>query len=142
MIFTNSDGGSRGNPGPGAIGIIVRKDGDILTKYSEFIGENVTNNVAEYAALLKALEFALKFTDEVVCELDSELVVKQLLGKYKVRDRELLKYFLRVQKMQEKFKRIKYVYVPRENNFQKIVDELLNEELDNKGYRKYRFKKK
>lgn len=142
MIFTNSDGGARGNPGPGAIAVIVRRDGEILTKYSEFIGERVTNNIAEYEALIKALEMASKFTKEVVCELDSELVVKQLLGEYKVRDKTLLSLFLRVQKLQERFKKIKYVHVSRGNNFQIIVDELLNEELDNKGYRKYRFIKK
>ena len=47
MIYTNSDGGARGNPGPGAIGVIVRRDGHILTRYSKKIGNNITNNVAE-----------------------------------------------------------------------------------------------
>ena len=55
MIYTNSDGGARGNPGPGAIGVIVRQDGEILTKYSSKIGDNVTNNIAEYEGLIKAL---------------------------------------------------------------------------------------
>ena len=91
MIYTNSDGGARGNPGPGAIGIIVRKDGKILTKYSAKIGKFVTNNIAEYEALIKALELASKFTDkEITCFLDSELVVKQLLGEYRVRNKNLL----------------------------------------------------
>ena len=80
MIYTNSDGGSRGNPGPAAIGIIVRKDDEILTKYTERI-DNCTNNVAEYKALIKALEIASKYvTEELTCVLDSELLVKQLLG--------------------------------------------------------------
>ena len=48
MIYTNSDGGARGNPGPGAVAALVRKEGEIITKYSKFIGENTTNNVAEY----------------------------------------------------------------------------------------------
>jgi len=65
IIYTNSDGGARGNPGPGAIGIIVRKDGKILTKYSSKIGEFVTNNTAEYEALIKALELALKISDQI-----------------------------------------------------------------------------
>jgi len=64
--------------------------------------------------------------------LDSELVVNQLLGKYKVRDPRLMELFLRVQKLQEKFKAVKYVYVSREDTFQQIVDEMLNEELDKK----------
>jgi ribonuclease HI len=133
MIYTNSDGGARGNPGPGAIGVIVREDEKILTKYSATIGKFVTNNIAEYEALIKALELASKFTDdELTCVLDSELVVKQLLGEYRVKNQYLLPLFLKVQKLQENFKVIKYVHVSRENKFQIIVDELLNEELDRK----------
>lgn len=133
MIYTNSDGGARGNPGPGAIGVIVREDEKILTKYSANIGNLVTNNIAEYEALIKALELALKYTnEEVTCVLDSELVVKQLLGEYKVRNQNLLPLFLKVQKLQENFKKIKYVHVSRWDKFQQIVDGLLNEELDKK----------
>ena len=133
MIYTNSDGGSRGNPGLGGIGVIVRDDEKILTRYSAKIGKFVTNNVAEYEALIKALELASKFTkDELTCVLDSELVVKQLLGEYKVRNPYLLKLFLKVQELQENFKSIKYKHVSREDKFQVIVDYLLNEELDKK----------
>jgi ribonuclease HI len=133
MIFTNSDGGARGNPGLGGIGVIVRDDEKILTRYSAKIGKFVTNNVAEYEALIKALELASKFTkDELTCVLDSELVVKQLLGEYKVRNPSLMPLFLKVQKLQENFKKIKYVHVSREDKFQVLVDELLNEELDRK----------
>ena len=133
MIFTNSDGGARGNPGLGGIGVIVRDDEKILTRYSAKIGKYVTNNVAEYEALIKALELASKFTDnELTCILDSELVVRQLLGEYKVRKPELMTLFLKVQKLQENFKKIKYVHVSREDKFQVLVDELLNDELDRK----------
>jgi ribonuclease HI len=133
MIFTNSDGGARGNPGPGAIGVIIREDEKILTRYSATIGKFVTNNIAEYEALIKALELALRFTnEEITCVLDSELVVKQLLGKYRVRNQYLLPLFLKVQKLQENFKKIKYVHVNREDKFQILADELLNEELDRK----------
>jgi len=133
MIQTNSDGGSRGNPGLGAIGIIVRKEGEILTKYSQKIGNNVTNNVAEYEALIKALELASKHADkEITCYLDSELVVKQLLGEYRVRNPKLLELFLKVQKLQEKFDKIIYRHVSRWDKFQQITDGLLNEELDKK----------
>jgi ribonuclease HI len=133
MIYTNSDGGSRGNPGLGGIGVIVRDDEKILTRYSAKIGKFVTNNVAEYEALIKALELASKFTkDELTCVLDSELVVKQLLGEYKVRNPYLLRLFLKVQELQENFKSIKYKHVSREDKFQVIVDYLLNEELDKK----------
>ena len=137
MIYTNSDGGARGNPGPGAIAVIVRDEGKILTKYSAFIGREVTNNIAEYEALIKALELASGLTQEVTCVLDSELVVKQLLGEYKVRDHKLMHLFLKVQKIQERFEKIIYVHVSREDKFQMIADELLNEELESRGFKKY-----
>ena len=139
MIYTNSDGGARGNPGPGAIGVLIRRDEEILTRYSAKIGNFVTNNIAEYEALIKALEIASRFTsDEVTCILDSELVVKQLLGKYRVLNHRLTPLFLKVQELQEKFKKVTYRHVSREDNFQMIVDELLNQELDKEGYKRYR----
>jgi ribonuclease HI len=140
MIYTNSDGGARGNPGPGAIGIIVRKDDEILVRFSAPIGRNVTSNIAEYHALIKALELASKFGREVTCFLDSELVVKQLLGQYRVKNPRLLELFLKVQKMQENFDKVIYKHVSRENKFQIIVDELLNQELD-REFGKKRFYK-
>ncbi len=136
MICTNSDGGARGNPGPAAIGIIIRKDGKILKKYSEKIGR-ATNNIAEYKALIKALELASKFTKkEITCYLDSELVIKQLLGEYKVKNEQLRKLFCKVQKLQENFEKIKYIHVSRWNKYQKIVDKILNKELDKKRFYK------
>ncbi len=133
MIFTNSDGGARGNPGPGAIGVIVRKDGEILTRFSKKIGNYVTNNIAEYEGLIKALELASNYADkEIMCFLDSELVVKQLMGEYRVLNPKLMELFLKVQKLQENFDKVIYKYVSREDSFQKIVDGLLNAELDNK----------
>ncbi len=138
MIYTNSDGGARGNPGPGAIGVIVRDEGKILMKYSEFIGKNVPNNIAEYEALIKALELATKYTrEEVTCVVDSELVYKQLMGEYKVKHPKMMELFLVVQRMQDKFKKIRYIHVGREDTFQMLADELLNEELESKGYKKY-----
>lgn len=143
MIYTNSDGGSRGNPGPGAIGVIIRDEGQILMKHSEFLGERVTNNFAEYLGLIKALEFASRFTkDSVTCILDSELVVKQLLGEYKVKNPGLLKLFVKVQQLQDNFKKIRYLHASREDKFQQVADELVNQELDNKGYRKYKYKRR
>ena len=133
MIYTNSDGGSRGNPGPGAIGVLVRNGDSVLEMHSEKIGR-ATNNVAEYKALIKALEMAKKYTDdEVVCVLDSQLIVKQLLGEYMVKSPELMKLFLQVQKLQDNFKKIKYVHVSRWNPFQQMVDTLLNIEMDGRN---------
>ena len=139
MIYTNSDGGARGNPGPGAIGVIVREDDMILIRHSQKVGEFVTNNVAEYEGLIKALELAYTITNkEITCILDSELVVKQLLGEYKVRNPRLLELFLKVQKLQEKFEKINYQNVSRFDTYQTIVDELLNNELDKYGHKRYR----
>ena len=135
MIITNSDGGSRGNPGPGAIGVIIRNERTILSRYSGFIGRNVTNNMAEYEALIMALRMAIKHGKKVTCILDSELVVKQLLGEYKVRDKKLLSLFLKVQKLQEEFDEIIYKHASRWDEFQLITDELVNEELDNNGFK-------
>ena len=130
MIYTNSNGGSRGNPGPAAIGVLIRKDNSIIDMHGEKIGES-TNNVAEYLGLIRALQLAATYTkDEVTCILDSELIVKQLLGEYRVKNEKLLKLFLKVQKLQENFNKIKYVHVRRNDDFQKMADALLNMELD------------
>lgn len=133
MIYTNSDGGALGNPGPGAIGVIVRNEGQILTQYSSKIGSFVTNNIAEYEALIKALELATEHTNkELTCILDSQLVVKQLLGEYAVKDRKLLELFLKVQKLQDKFEKITYLHVSRWDRFQQLADGLLKDELKRK----------
>jgi len=137
MIYTNSDGGARGNPGPGAIGVIIRRDGEILKKHSGYLGEQITNNVAEYHALILALELASEFTNqEVTCLIDSELVVKQLLGEYRVLQPNMKELFIKVQKLQDKFEKVVYLHVPRNDKFQQLADELVNEELDKLGYRK------
>lgn len=133
MIYTNSDGGARGNPGPAAVGVIVREDDKILEEYSEVIKQKVTNNVAEYVGLIKALEVASKYTQgEITCVLDSELVIKQLLGEYRVKSPALLKLFLEVQKLQNRFDKINYIHVKRSDKYQKHVDWLLNKKLDEK----------
>ncbi len=140
MIYTNSDGGARGNPGPGACGVIVRRDADIQIRASKYLGQRVTNNVAEYEGLILALEKASQIKDckEVTCILDSELIIKQLMGEYKVRNPTLMKLFLRVQKLQDKFEKIRYKHVSRWDKFQQMADEILNEELDKVvGPRKY-----
>lgn len=114
----------------------MRNEKEILIKHSAMIGNRVTNNEAEYEALIKALELASKCDDEVTCFLDSELLVKQLLGEYRVRNERLLPLFLKVQKIQETFNKIKYLHVRREDKFQSMADELLNEELARHGFKK------
>ncbi|MFA5953837.1 MAG: ribonuclease HI family protein [Candidatus Pacearchaeota archaeon] len=131
MIIAHSDGGARGNPGPAAIGIVFREGDEIVGKYSEKLKGKLTNNVAEYWGLIKTLEIALKYNyKELTCCLDSELVVKQLLGEYQVKNKKLLELFLKVQKLQENFDKIIYKHVKRKDPFQKTADYLLNQELD------------
>lgn len=126
-IFT--DGGARGNPGPAAIGIVIKDENDkTIKEYAEYIGET-TNNQAEYKALLKGLELAKDVKpDEVICFLDSELVTKQMKQEYKVRDKDLQPLFVKVWNAAVNFKKITYQHIPRELN--KEADLLLNIELD------------
>ena len=131
MIITNSDGGARGNPGPAALGLIIRDGEKILEEYATTLKDPVTNNVAEYKALIKALELASKYTQkELTCILDSELIVKQLLGKYRVKNEKLKELFLEVQKIQNRFDKIHYVHVKRNQKFQKMADYMVNKALD------------
>lgn len=131
MIYTNSDGGARGNPGPAAVGVVVRNDSGILLEYKEKLKGKRTNNFAEYVGLIRALQLAKKYTtDELTCVLDSELVVKQLLGKYAVKSPKLIPLFLKVQELQENFKNVIYTCVPRKDKYQKMADWLVNKALD------------
>lgn len=125
-VFT--DGGARGNPGPAAIGGVVMRDSKTLEEFSSYIGER-TNNQAEYAALLSGLERAAKFTDtDVRCVLDSELVVKQMTGHYKVKSPELQKLAHQVKGLEERFRQVSYEHTRREGNVR--ADALVNEALD------------
>ncbi len=129
LIF--SDGGARGNPGPAAIAFISQNElGETLKEEARFIGLH-TNNQAEYEALLMALKFAInEKAQEVICHLDSELVVKQLNGEYTVKNYELKQLWRRVQQLKVCFKRISFVNVPRSNPQIVQADALVNKTLD------------
>ena len=126
-IYT--DGGSRGNPGNAAIGVVIKdKYGKIISEVSEAIGK-ATNNFAEYSAFVRGLEEALKLkADHVEIFMDSELVVKQINREYKVRDSNLAKIFIKAWNLLSKFKSFKVSYIPREKN--KKADTLVNIALD------------
>lgn len=126
-VFT--DGGARGNPGPAAIGVVFFDHRDqIIKKYSEYIGEQ-TNNYAEYAALRLALEEARKMSIlRLDCFLDSELVVRQVGGVYRVKNKNLIDIFEQVKKLACRFEWIRFSHVVREKN--KIADGLVNRALD------------
>lgn len=126
-----SDGASRGNPGPSAIAfMILTEDEKILKRYSKYVGIR-TNNQAEYEALISALEFASKLaSQEVVCCLDSELVVKHLNGEYQVQNPNLKILWLKVKELKQKFQKISFTHVPRTERYIEEVDLLANQTLD------------
>ena len=129
-LHVNCDGGSRGNPGPAAIGLVIRKDDDtILYEYREAIGE-ATNNEAEYHAVLKALELATGYDPEsITIEMDSELVVKQLNGEYSVNAENLMGLHEEVTSFLGDAT-ITFKHVSRETDWQQLADSLVNEALD------------
>lgn len=132
IIFT--DGGSRGNPGPAGAGAIIR----ILNKenfFKKFLGETRTNNEAEYEALILALkkvklligkEKAKK--SSLICYSDSELMVRQLNHQYKIKEENIQKLFLEIWNLTLDFRKIQFVYIPREKNSR--ADKLANRAID------------
>lgn len=129
LIYT--DGASRGNPGPAGIGIVIcDESGKIVKEYEEFIG-TATNNIAEYRALIKALELAGIFSiNKIDCFSDSELMVKQLNGEYRVKNEKLGKLFLQVREKEKRFEKVNYFHVPREEDLIKRADKLANRAID------------
>ncbi|MDP1706848.1 MAG: ribonuclease HI family protein [bacterium] len=127
IIYT--DGGARGNPGPAAIGAVV---GD--KQYGETIGR-ATNNVAEYRAVIFALKKARQLigkdkaaTTVVEVRSDSELLVNQLNGEYKIKEEDFFPLFIEIWNLKQDFKSVAFRHIPREQN--KIADRMVNEALD------------
>jgi len=125
----NIDGGSRGNPGPASYGVVVRDaKGEIVAKLKKYIGR-ATNNVAEYYGLIAALDYAQAHAIRALhIESDSELLVKQMRGQYKVKSEELRPLFERAKKMSATFDSFGINHVYREQN--QDADALANEALD------------
>jgi ribonuclease HI len=125
----NIDGGSRGNPGPAAYGVVVRDGkGEIVARLKKYIGSN-TNNVAEYFGLIAALDYAQTHGIRALrVESDSELLVKQMRGQYKVKSADLRPLFERAKKMAQMFESFRIEHVYREQN--KEADALVNQALD------------
>jgi ribonuclease HI len=127
-LFT--DGGSRGNPGPAAIGGVLYQADKEIANFSKYLGQG-TNNQAEYNALLTGLELAKKHKIiNLQCFLDSELVVKQLNKEYRVKDADLAKLFVKVWNLAQEFDSISFNHVRRE--FNKEADRLVNLALDSR----------
>jgi len=125
----STDGGARGNPGPAAYGYVLEsEDGHVLEARGEAIGI-ATNNVAEYRALLAGLEKALELgVRELEVISDSELLVKQMTGVYRVKNQALRELSLAAARLTRQFERVDYRAVRREHN--ELADSLVNEALD------------
>lgn len=124
-LIIHLDGASRGNPGPAAIGIVISNEkGKVISEIKEYIGKS-TNNVAEYRALIRALEETKKYNPaSAIFHLDSELLINQINGIYRTRDKDLIPLLQKVRKLSNKFPQIKFQYIPREKN--KRADKLAN----------------
>lgn len=137
-MFINTDGGSRGNPGPMAIGVVFSDpDGKVIDTYKRCIGEG-TNNEAEYGAIIAALKilgegdiFPIdKLAEtEIICRLDSKLVVEQVNGRWKVKKDHIAGFITEIKTLLLALKlKISFIHIPREQN--SLADELVNAALD------------
>ena len=125
----NIDGAARGNPGPASYGVVIRDgQGELVAKLKKYIGR-MTNNVAEYYGLIAALDYAQSHSIRALrVESDSELMVKQMQGQYKVKSDDLRPLFERAKKMSQGFESFRIDHVYREQN--READALANEALD------------
>ena len=133
-IIINTDGGARGNPGPAGAGAVIRKGDAIIATVSEYLGEQ-TNNWAEYEALILALKKAYEvlgtelFSATTEIRMDSQLIVRQMEGRYKVKEPTLKEKYAQVKELLEEYApNAHFVHIPREEN--KDADKLVNEILD------------
>ena len=125
-----SDGGSRGNPGKSAYAIVVTQDGKVVHEHTEFLGIN-TNNYAEYRGLIAGITKALEMkADSVEFVMDSELVIKQMRGEYKVKSPNIMELHKDAMALSSLIPDVTFTHVKRENRFVSRADSLLNAEMD------------
>jgi ribonuclease HI/probable phosphoglycerate mutase len=132
-LIAYSDGASRGNPGPAAIGaLVLDESGELLTEIARFIGRG-TNNEAEYRAAIAAVEAAVALgAREIELRMDSELVVRQYNGIYRVKNPALMRHFQRLDALRRQVDSLKLVHIPRALN--KHADRLANKALDRRAF--------
>ncbi len=130
VVFT--DGGARNNPGPAGAGVVIYENGEKKAEVAAFLGEKQTNNWAEYEAVIiafgKLLEMGLRDHD-ITFKLDSQLVVEQIKGNWKIKEPTLKSQALKVHELMKDFHRVSFTHVPREEN--KEADKLVNQAIDN-----------
>ncbi len=125
-----TDGASRGNPGNAAIAYSIMDGNKVLEENGEFIGVT-TNNEAEYKALIKGLSEARKYKpEEVTCISDSQLLIKQVRGEWKINKAQLKDYSADVKRLEKEYKKVTYKNVPREDVNITRCDALANKALD------------
>lgn len=130
-FIIHTDGGSRGNPGPAAYGFVLTRPGAPDLEENDFI-KQATNNIAEYTAVVRALERAKELgAERVIIKSDSELMVKQMNGQYKVKNEGLLPFYLEAVELRRGFKNVQFQHVRREYN--KDADRLCNDAMDARG---------
>jgi ribonuclease HI len=129
ILTIHTDGGARGNPGPAALAYIIQRDGAPAIEHAEAIGE-ATNNQAEYKALVRALEHAVGLGTEhrLIVHSDSELLVKQMNGEYRVKDEGLKPLYEQAKRLASRFGSVTIRHIPRSQNTQ--ADRLYNAALD------------
>jgi ribonuclease HI len=128
-VVVNCDGAARGNPGPAGAGAVVTDpDGTVLVEIAEGLGET-TNNVAEYTAAIRGLEAAKALgADEVLLRSDSQLMINQMTGRYRVKTPHLQPLHRQVRDLVRAFSRVEFEHVPRERNAH--ADRLANKGVD------------
>ena len=131
IVYT--DGASKGNPGPSSIGVVIQNNrGETLKEYSHYLGDKLTNNEAEYGAIVFAFK-KIKLLigkektklSEIEFRTDSKLLVEQLNGRYKLSHPNTQRLFIEVWNLKTEFKKINFFYIPREQNTR--ADELANQ---------------
>lgn len=129
-LIINTDGGARGNPGPAGIGVVIRDEkGRVVEKFGKYLGDDLTNNQAEYQAVIEALRAAKSLGGtHLEFHMDSELAVRQLNHIYKVKEPGLQQLFLEVKNLQTGFANVIFKHIHREEN--RSADKLVNEAID------------
>lgn len=128
-LWLSTDGGARGNPGPAGAGLVIKdENGNVLLEHGQYLGET-TNNVAEYSALIEALKFSksLGGTDLHI-SMDSELIVKQMSGEYKIKQPHLQELATNVRGLLAEFNSFEFKHILREYN--KEADRMVNQAID------------
>ena len=130
MYCVYSDGGSRGNPGPSAYAIVVTKDGKTVYEHAEFLGVH-TNNYAEYRGLIAGISKALELgADEVEFVMDSQLVIRQMTGQYRVKSPDMLALHEDAKNLASMIPKVTFTNVRRSERLIPRAEALLNAEMD------------